>query len=228
MLQPRHPAGRKTSAVTRLLLSRGFQGALFLAVLLAGSMYAWFAFTVDVGPIGAQEESHREFIRKLVRTDRPPPALLYAPTLASTQAVAEPLEPEPSHPMREHPHRDLKYRLHKLPENDTSPRCRLVGICDGDHSCGPDGLGCVVSSKERQRHIREAARWTWKGYRCVRGAHGGAAGVCMGHMEGPQVCAWGTWRGYWCLHGGHGGATGVCMQAPQPCACRHLLQNMAV
>ena len=52
---------------------------------------------------------------------------------------------------------------------------------------------------------------TWRGHRCVHGGHGGAAGVCVGHMEGPLVCAWGTWRGSRCVHGAHGGATGVCM-----------------
>jgi mannosyl-oligosaccharide alpha-1,2-mannosidase len=57
------------------------------------------------------------------------------------------------------------YKLYKLPEQDGSPRCRNSGICDGDYSCGADGLGCIRDAKERQERIRAATRWAWAGYR---------------------------------------------------------------
>lgn len=65
------------------------------------------------------------------------------------------------------PYQDQKYRIYSLPPGgkDPSQRCKLTGICDGDHSCGPDGLGCVTAAKERQDRVREAARWSWAGYR---------------------------------------------------------------
>jgi hypothetical protein len=63
------------------------------------------------------------------------------------------------------PNTDPKYRIYSLDGPDGSPRCRAVGICDGDYSCGMDGLGCVTHAAERQEYIRQAARWTWIGYR---------------------------------------------------------------
>lgn len=48
---------------------------------------------------------------------------------------------------------------------DTSVRCRRSSICDWDRACGGDGLGCVVGAGERQARVRDAIRWTWKGYR---------------------------------------------------------------
>lgn len=63
------------------------------------------------------------------------------------------------------PFTDPKYRIYSLPTQDTSVRCRSTTICDGNFSCGLDMLGCVTSSKERQARIKEAARWSWAGYR---------------------------------------------------------------
>lgn len=80
-------------------------------------------------------------------------------------ASPPPETPEPPHPMRNHPHKDEKYRIHKLPKEDRSPRCKRSGICDGNHECGPDGLGCVTKAEDRKAKVQEAARWTWKGYR---------------------------------------------------------------
>jgi hypothetical protein len=57
--------------------------------------------------------------------------------------------------------------LYSLPQHDNSQRCQHTGICDGDYSCGPDGLGCVTSAKQRQEHVRKAISWSWEGYRCV-------------------------------------------------------------
>lgn len=90
--------------------------------------------------------------------------------------------PKPFH----HPFPGPEYRIFHIPEHDDSPRCQQSKICDGDHSCGPDGLGCVVSALERQKKIREAIRWSWQGYR-----QGGTWVVCcMGScgMHG-QLCA---------------------------------------
>jgi hypothetical protein len=64
-----------------------------------------------------------------------------------------------------HPFTDEKYRIYTIPAHDASPRCAQSKICDGDHSCGPDKLGCVTDAKKRQQHIREAIRWSWQGYR---------------------------------------------------------------
>lgn len=73
--------------------------------------------------------------------------------------------------MRNHPHKDEKYRIHKLPKEDRSPRCKRSGICDGNHECGPDGLGCVTKAEDRKAKVQEAARWTWKGYRQYAWGH---------------------------------------------------------
>ena len=69
------------------------------------------------------------------------------------------------------PHTDNKYRIYSLPEVDPSKRCTLTGICDGNFSCGPDGMGCLRSGKERQLRVREAARWSWAGYRKFAWGH---------------------------------------------------------
>lgn len=53
-----------------------------------------------------------------------------------------------------------------LPAQDNSQRCLQSKICDGDHSCGPDGLGCITDTAQRQEHVRQAIAWAWKGYRC--------------------------------------------------------------
>jgi hypothetical protein len=85
------------------------------------------------------------------------------PPLAPPPSAAAP----PPKPFR-HPFPEPKYKLYSIPPRDPTARCSRSGICDGDHSCGPDKLGCVVSSRRRQDHIREAIRWSWQGYRCGR------------------------------------------------------------
>jgi hypothetical protein len=82
-----------------------------------------------------------------------------------------------------HPFTDPKYRLFSIPAHDPTQRCARSGICDGDHACGPDQLGCVVSAKRRQDHIREAIRWSWQGYRW---GSGGPA-VCGGGRRGAVL-----------------------------------------
>lgn len=70
------------------------------------------------------------------------------------------------------PYTDEKYRIYSLPAGaDPSRRCMLTGICDGDHSCGPDGMGCITNSKDRQQRVREAARCSWAGYRQYAWGH---------------------------------------------------------
>jgi hypothetical protein len=65
----------------------------------------------------------------------------------------------------EHPFTDEKYRIYSSMGKDTSERCARWGICDGDHSCGPDNLGCVTDAASRKERVRQAAAWSWKGYR---------------------------------------------------------------
>jgi hypothetical protein len=55
--------------------------------------------------------------------------------------------------------------VYSLPPHDNSQRCQNTGICDGDYTCGPDGLGCVTLAKQRQEHVRKAISWSWEGYR---------------------------------------------------------------
>ncbi|KAJ9518727.1 hypothetical protein QJQ45_018696 [Haematococcus lacustris] len=72
------------------------------------------------------------------------------------------------------PNTDSKYRIYTeraFEQPDASLRCQTVGICDGDHSCGPDGLGCVLDPGKRRDIIREAARWTWLGYKKYAWGH---------------------------------------------------------
>lgn len=81
-----------------------------------------------------------------------------------------PEAPEPPdaapHPMRKYPFRGIKkYQIYRLPDKDLSERCAKTSICDGDHNCGNDGLGCLVDSAKRQEKVQAAIRWTWAGYR---------------------------------------------------------------
>lgn len=87
---------------------------------------------------------------------------------AEQQPAADAIEPPAVKPpplVWHHPYDDLQ-GLYKLPEKDTSPRCQQSEICDGDHSCGPDKLGCVTSAEERKEAVRKAIAWAWEGYRC--------------------------------------------------------------
>lgn len=66
----------------------------------------------------------------------------------------------------QHPFESLQH-YYTLQPVDSSPRCQQSGICDGDHSCGPDALGCVTAARDRQVHIRRAIAWSWESYRYV-------------------------------------------------------------
>jgi hypothetical protein len=87
------------------------------------------------------------------------------PALPPPPPVSPP--PPPRRDMRSHPFQEEKYRIWKLPAVDPSPRCKASGICDGNHECRDDDkLGCVTDALERKMHVRNATRWTWKGYKC--------------------------------------------------------------
>eukprot|EP00198_Chlamydomonas_reinhardtii_P010757 XP_001700094.1 alpha-1,2-mannosidase [Chlamydomonas reinhardtii] len=79
--------------------------------------------------------------------------------------------PEGPHPMRHYPYQDAKYRIWSLPKEDVSPRCRASGICDGKYDCGADGMGCITDALKRKMKVRDAAAWTWKGYRQYAWGH---------------------------------------------------------
>ncbi|EFJ41245.1 alpha-1,2-mannosidase [Volvox carteri f. nagariensis] len=53
----------------------------------------------------------------------------------------------------------------------TSQKYIQSGICDGNYTCGVDGLGCITDALLRKEKVREAARWTWKGYRQYAWGH---------------------------------------------------------
>ena len=46
---------------------------------------------------------------------------------------------------------------------------RLFPVHNQEYACGgagkPDDLGCVTHNMERREKVKEAMRWTWKGYR---------------------------------------------------------------
>lgn len=78
----------------------------------------------------------------------------------------EPLTPPPWG--KHYPYANItKYQLYKLPSGgarDSSPRCKHSGICDGDTSCGEDGLGCITDMAGRRERVRQATRWSWRAY----------------------------------------------------------------
>ncbi|KAF6255992.1 glycoside hydrolase [Scenedesmus sp. NREL 46B-D3] len=90
------------------------------------------------------------------------PAAANASQAAHLPAAAPPQQPPPA--AWRYPLKYIK-GYYKLPPQDTSSRCQQSKICDGDHSCGPDGLGCITSAKERQDKVRDAIAWAWAGYR---------------------------------------------------------------
>lgn len=97
-------------------------------------------------------------------------AQLAASSNKTAKAPVPPTEPvhPPPKPVYIHPFPSLK-GYYSIPAKDTSPRCTRSQICDGDHSCGPDKLGCVTDASERKEHVRKAIAWAWEGYRWVRG-----------------------------------------------------------
>ena len=153
---------------------------LFIVIVTAVVLlYGWAFVTLESGDLKASDDQHGDFLgnRKIVLNGRAQSEGF--PKIQEWQQQSQQQhgeggkreaspheEPRPTakRPMT-FPFTDLKYRIYKLPEQDTSARCRLTGICDGNHTCGPDKLGCVTSGKARQARIREAARWSWAGYK---------------------------------------------------------------
>ncbi|WIA16245.1 hypothetical protein OEZ85_012956 [Tetradesmus obliquus] len=90
------------------------------------------------------------------------PAAANTSLTAHSPAAAPLIQPPPA--VWTYPLEYLK-GYYQLPPQDTSSRCQQSKICDGDHSCGPDGLGCITSAKERQDKVRNAIAWAWAGYR---------------------------------------------------------------
>jgi hypothetical protein len=101
-----------------------------------------------------------------------------APVALSPAARPPALPPRPA--VFVHPFSNMQH-IYTLPATDESPRCLQSQICDGDHSCGPDKLGCVTATKDRQAHVRKAIAWAWQGYRCAvrQGKHRGVPKVAQ-------------------------------------------------
>jgi hypothetical protein len=175
---------RTTRALRRLIL-RGVQIVLIALAAAIVLLYGWAFLTLKDEDLKAGADAdHRSGHRKIVLDEQghreregfPHPDLK---GVHGSRLVMPPSPPPPKRAMK-FPFTDDKYRIYKLPENDTSERCRLTGICDGDHTCGPDKLGCVTSGKDRQARVREAARWSWAGYRC--GESRPRPSQCFSHM----------------------------------------------
>lgn len=100
------------------------------------------------------------------------------------------VKPPPS--VFQHPFDDLD-GIYKLPAQDISPRCKQSQICDGDHTCGPDKLGCVTSAAERKQAVRKAIAWAWEGYRwdhhaCDCSQHQQSSGLLCPRQGVLQLC----------------------------------------
>lgn len=173
---------RTTRALRRLVL-RGVQVVLIGLAAAVILLYGWAFLTLKdedlkaaSGPdqrseyvIGSNYRSSRKIVlgRQSQAGEREGFPKLSALSKGPHGGLDVPMSsPPPPRRSMTFPFTDPKYRIYKLPENDTSERCRLTGICDGDHSCGPDKLGCVTGGRERQAYVQEAARWSWAGYRC--------------------------------------------------------------
>jgi hypothetical protein len=77
------------------------------------------------------------------------------------------------------PFPDAKYRIHKTVTDDKAPACKESGICDGKYDCGTDGLGCIRDAEKRRKHVQDAARWSWAGYRFVAPASQPVPGLIL-------------------------------------------------
>eukprot|EP00878_Enallax_costatus_P023470 GHUV01024966.1.p1 GENE.GHUV01024966.1~~GHUV01024966.1.p1 ORF type:complete len:284 (+),score=65.42 GHUV01024966.1:550-1401(+) len=98
-------------------------------------------------------------------------AAIKAPDISNSSRAAKaprPLAKQPTLPPPAKPFVHLFPNLnglYSIPAKDSSPRCSHSHICDGDHSCGRDKLGCIVEAKARKEHVRKAIAWAWDGYR---------------------------------------------------------------
>ncbi len=182
-------ATSKSKSVTRALL-KALKVGLLAAVAAIVLLYGWAFMTLDWADLRVTDDRHGEFFsnRKIGGIGKE----------GSHRSEAPLVPPEPEQPVHgrhglgnrtlSFAYPDDKYRIYSLPEKDSSARCRLTGICDGDYSCGKDGLGCVTNATLRQDKVREAARWSWIGYRCVLGGGTADAG-CVVPSMGVRACA---------------------------------------
>lgn len=93
--------------------------------------------------------------------------LASAPSSNSTAKAPDPVvQPVQPPPRAEYKHLFPEYKgYYRLAAKDESPRCSRAQICDGDHSCGPDKLGCITAAADRKERVRQAIAWAWRGYR---------------------------------------------------------------
>jgi hypothetical protein len=158
----------KSRKLGRLAI-RAFQIVLIALALFLVVLYGWAFVTLRTDDLKADSEFPiRSRKAVLLEGSRRPTEGF--PRMKQQEEVLDHDEapPPPIHGEKRtmtFPFTDPKYRIYSLPNHDTSERCRATTICDGNHSCGIDNLGCVTSSKERQARIREAARWSWMGYK---------------------------------------------------------------
>lgn len=132
-------------------------------VVLAALLAALVTFAICNFYMGSQLEQGRQqqaqAAAQLADDPQVPKHVQQLPPLAP-----QPRSPPPAAAFR-HPFKDTHTGLYTLEVPDTSERCKQAKICDGDYSCGEDGLGCVRDSKARKEHIRNAIRWSWLGYK---------------------------------------------------------------
>ncbi len=169
MTNPLSPRPRKS--IVRSVL----QGVVVALALSLVGLYVWaFATLRADDKLRASDDGDFLVSRKLGTGRRSSTESFTAATGRSAKRLREKRRhasppPEPSPPpsprRMSFPFPDEKYRIYSIPTEDRSKRCMLTGICDGNYTCGPDLLGCVTDAGERQARIREAARWSWVGYR---------------------------------------------------------------
>jgi hypothetical protein len=135
-------------------------------VVLAALLAALVTFAICNFYMGSQLEQGRQQQAQAAATQTAEPPV---PKHVQQQQQQQPQAPQPRSPPPaaafRHPFKDTHTGLYTLEVPDTSERCRRAKICDGDYSCGEDGLGCVRDSKARKEHIRDAIRWSWFGYK---------------------------------------------------------------
>lgn len=143
---------------------RYFKWALLFTIFAAVVLYGVFLTSVEGPSLQAGVTAFAaktEFVRSRkhgVPNPRPPHPPPPSPS---------PPEAPVDSPLRHFPFQGPEYKLYSVDEPDRSRRCQNSGICDGNYTCGSDGLGCITDSKERRKKIVEAARWSWMGYRSV-------------------------------------------------------------
>ncbi|GIL55013.1 hypothetical protein Vafri_10677 [Volvox africanus] len=167
----------------RLLRTRSARLYIVALGCFALVTYVWFVFFLHPARIAHNMQSEQRLGKDTgasttqYTASSPFPPQRQIPQRASTPEVSPPVTQSPTstgvpfRPLRHYPHKDPKYRIWELPAVDRSPRCIKSDICDGNHTCGADGLGCITNAQQRKQKVREAARWTWKGYRQYAWGH---------------------------------------------------------